>query len=48
MAADSTNRSNEHVRHNEEGDNTISPELTMSLRANGYGPLLKNERARSA
>jgi hypothetical protein len=29
-------------------DNAISPELTMSLRANGYGLLLRSERARSA
>jgi hypothetical protein len=29
-------------------DNAISPELTMSLRANGYGLLLRTERPRSA
>ena len=29
-------------------DNAISPELTMSPRAYGYGLLLKSERARSA
>jgi hypothetical protein len=29
-------------------DNAISPELTMSLRANGYGLLFRSERARSA
>ena len=28
--------------------NAISPELTMSLRSNGYGLLLKAERPRSA
>ncbi len=29
-------------------DNTVSPELTVSLRANGYGLLLNADRARSA
>ncbi|MDT5140586.1 MAG: hypothetical protein QOD58_4848 [Mycobacterium sp.] len=29
-------------------DYAISPELTMSLRANGYGLLFRSERARSA